>query len=452
MNFNFELSNLGNIKNATVQIKPFTIIAGENSSGKSFITKSLYSVLDALNKNYVENELLSTIHKIKINFDRFYDTFTHIAQVDKEFIEFFYSVDMILFDNVLSIYDESEHNMKENLPRDLMNIKKNIEEYLAKRGSLVKFNNKIKYLKQYIKYIDSLVYILENKKQIIINGIEKNLTDNIKKNYQITSFQNIVNGNQKTKSIKLEMDTIGNISIDKNSALDFSFNLNGIEEIQKLTNIVYLDSPVYTKIRKGLQKQDFSHPFYQKDRYLKDYPLYVENLYKFIDQKYIDEADFHNLSDEISMLIDGNLVVTKSGDIEYVQKDGVSIALSLTAMGISNIGLIELLLKNNIINKGSFLIIDEPEAHLHPKWQVDLVNILYRVAQAGANVIVATHSIDMIKAVEVILNKDADAEKLIALNKMPFDKNFIELDDNEKVEEILSDLSSPFYDLYMANL
>jgi predicted ATPase len=46
----FTISNMGNIDNASINIKPLTIIAGENSSGKTFVTKGLYTVLDSLYK------------------------------------------------------------------------------------------------------------------------------------------------------------------------------------------------------------------------------------------------------------------------------------------------------------------------------------------------------------------------------------------------------------------
>jgi len=451
MNFTFDIQNLGNIQNASIDINPFTIIAGENSSGKSFVTKSLYSILDALNNDYVQMEVIKNIHKFRKNLDDFSDTFSSnsIAKVDEDFLELFYTGHILFFDHFFEIKTE----FKDTFIKDLKSIQNDIVEYKDRRSSLVKFQNKLEYLKNMINIIDEIVNIIENKRDIIIEGIESNLNDNFKKNYQITSFDSIVNSNKKTTSLKLNMDTIGQVSIDKNSLIDFEFSADGVDEIQKLNNIIYLDSPVYIKLRQALEKNSFLNPFLSKqDRYLKNYPLYIDNLYKFIDKQYIDESDFKSLSDEIQNLINGNLEVSKSGVIEYKQDNGTIVPLSLTAMGISNLGLIELLLKNNIINKGSFLIIDEPEAHLHPKWQVELVNILYKISKAGANVIIATHSIDMIKAVEVILNKEEDANELIALNKMPFEKEFKIMSNSEKIETILDDLSSPFYNLYMENI
>ena len=51
----YNLENIGNINKASITIKPLTIIAGENSSGKTFVTKSLYTVLDS----YLSTQLLN---------------------------------------------------------------------------------------------------------------------------------------------------------------------------------------------------------------------------------------------------------------------------------------------------------------------------------------------------------------------------------------------------------
>ena len=48
MKLQYNLENIGNIDKASITIKPLTIIAGENSSGKTFVTKSLYTILSEI--------------------------------------------------------------------------------------------------------------------------------------------------------------------------------------------------------------------------------------------------------------------------------------------------------------------------------------------------------------------------------------------------------------------
>ena len=57
MNFEVHIKNLGKVGNATIPITPLTIITGANGSGKSFFTKSLYSILTTLNKNLFRDSI-----------------------------------------------------------------------------------------------------------------------------------------------------------------------------------------------------------------------------------------------------------------------------------------------------------------------------------------------------------------------------------------------------------
>ena len=148
-----------------------------------------------------------------------------------------------------------------------------------------------------------------------------------------------------------------------------------------------------------------------------------------------------------------NLMVKSSHkNFFVVDKNNNIIPISLTAMGIANLGLIDLLIRNNKISKGSFLIIDEPEAHLHPKWQIAIAKILYKIAKAGTNVIIATHSIDFLKAIEIILKEDNKSNKIIAINKLPYDENFYDGDSMERMNNIMVDLSNPYSELYFEGI
>jgi len=52
MQLYIEMKNIGKIKHAEVEIKPLTVLAGKNNSGKSFVTKTFYSFLNAINENH----------------------------------------------------------------------------------------------------------------------------------------------------------------------------------------------------------------------------------------------------------------------------------------------------------------------------------------------------------------------------------------------------------------
>ncbi|TOD56671.1 AAA family ATPase, partial [Vibrio parahaemolyticus] len=53
----------------------------------------------------------------------------------------------------------------------------------------------------------------------------------------------------------------------------------------------------------------------------------------------------------------------------------------------------------------------EPEVNLHPAWQRVLVDVLYRLSKSGINIVMASHSVDMMKYIENIM-EDLDEDEI----------------------------------------
>ncbi len=454
LNLKYTLKNIGNITNVSVIIKPLTIIAGENSTGKTFVTKSLYTILNSIYKDHFSDQLISKFQLLSQYYLEFFDELSNPAKIDitfnKKYLNYSIKIKAVIAKLNKSSFEEQAKIIDENIAI-FSNLDNEINEYFKDRQEIKKFDKYNKEINNILSSLSSFIYVVNNRKNVVIDNINSSLDSGFKKNYQITNIQSLIRTNQKEK-LSISLDKIGNIEIDSKSNINFSFDEKGIQKVQNVENIIFFDSPVYIKIRKALEKSKnsfFNFLNVDDDKYLKGYPEYLEQLYSFIDKEYIDIPDFSEISQEIQEIISGKLDITKSGDILYSDNYGNIIPLSLTAMGISNIGLIDLLLRNNVINKGSFLIMDEPEVHLHPNWQVELANILYKIAKNGANIIIATHSLDLLKAFQVILKNDFEiANNIISVNKLPFKKDFFDMNAIDKIDEVLDDLSKPYYDLY----
>jgi len=117
-----------------------------------------------------------------------------------------------------------------------------------------------------------------------------------------------------------------------------------------------------------------------------------------------------NISDElkeISKLLEEVL----EGSVELVRRSDVSLSepiyrskefefpLSNVSSMIAELSPLDLYLKYGLIKKNDILIIEEPEAHLHPDKQAKLIEVLALLAKRfGVRIIITTHS-------DVILNK-----------------------------------------------
>ena len=74
----------------------------------------------------------------------------------------------------------------------------------------------------------------------------------------------------------------------------------------------------------------------------------------------------------------------------------------LSAAGIKQIGMIEILLQNNSLKENSFLIIDEPESNLHPEWQIRFAQILtVLVKEMNISLYLNSHSPMFIEAISL---------------------------------------------------
>ena len=52
MDLELKIENFGPIDEATIQVGQFTVFAGPNNTGKTFVAKMLYSILSARNTNH----------------------------------------------------------------------------------------------------------------------------------------------------------------------------------------------------------------------------------------------------------------------------------------------------------------------------------------------------------------------------------------------------------------
>jgi predicted ATPase len=128
----------------------------------------------------------------------------------------------------------------------------------------------------------------------------------------------------------------------------------------------------------------------------------------------------------------------------YFDKQGQRIELVNTATGIKYFGIFQILSQNNYLNENTVLILDEPEVHLHPKWQLEMAKIIVELVRNGVKIVVNSHSPYMLEA----LQRYSEVEKIE-------DKTNFYLAENEiidKVEEsnaltlekIFGKLSEPF--------
>jgi predicted ATPase len=119
------------------------------------------------------------------------------------------------------------------------------------------------------------------------------------------------------------------------------------------------------------------------------------------------------------------------------QRQNESILLMNVAAGIKYFGLLQRLAENNQLKPDNLLIIDEPENHLHPEWQVLLAELIVNlVCQHKVSVLLNSHSPYMIEALKVYSDINIKEKTHFYLNEF--------INENVEVTEVTEDLSSLF--------
>ncbi|GHU76933.1 hypothetical protein FACS189461_5050 [Spirochaetia bacterium] len=108
---------------------------------------------------------------------------------------------------------------------------------------------------------------------------------------------------------------------------------------------------------------------------------------------------------EIKSVIMGE-VICENDTFFIVKTDGHKIPFSLEASGFQKFGLLWKLLRNGLLESGSILFWDEPEASVNPELIPALIDILLELQKGGVQIFIATHSYDVARWFE--LNKKTE--------------------------------------------
>lgn len=104
--------------------------------------------------------------------------------------------------------------------------------------------------------------------------------------------------------------------------------------------------------------------------------------------------------DKISTVIDGE-VIQENDEFYVLKKGGRKLRFSLEAEGLRKLGLLWKLIRNGLLEPGTILIWDEPEANLNPELFPLVAEILLELQKNGIQIFVATHSYNFAKYLEI---------------------------------------------------
>lgn len=104
---------------------------------------------------------------------------------------------------------------------------------------------------------------------------------------------------------------------------------------------------------------------------------------------------------EIEKIIDGKVIYDAKKDTFYLKKGNSKQEFNLVSEGIRKMALIWKLVENGMLERGSILFWDEPEANMNPSYVPVIVDLLLALSRNGVQIFIATHDYFLSKYLDV---------------------------------------------------
>jgi len=468
MAFSLEIKNFGKLADATINIGNLTILAGPNNTGKSHVSKLLYSLFDAMNAEHVNLRLNSLLRPVQARLadleveeydeDEFPLSILHDHIEEMRGIAKSCSAENDDYDDELDAINQLYPDLTSTANKmrsDYQRLKPVVHNYL-KQNAENRLDRDFSGEDTLIgigESINSLNSIMSNMNayNFLVGGIESKIRQNLLYNFQVPNLSILSREREETSEINIDGE--GKFLFKKNQ-IEFEITQTGLRQWQQYSRVIYLESPLYWKLKSALDNIARYPRFFSRSGRTRmiGIPGYFYDLARALSEEFPGDIAFPERLEKLINVLGGEIKLSKSGDLSFIENER-NFPMHLTATGIANLGILALLIEKKVLDKGAFLFIDEPEAHLHPAWQVVMAETLFELSRQGVNVVIATHSADILKWIEEWIKAHPADQKFLALNQ--FSDNGVVADDDDfetKLAKIKGELTKPFADLYLGGL
>lgn len=410
------LKNVGKVQNAAVEINGITVIAGENDTGKSTVGKALFSMFNSFynidrkimseRANSIDNQLSA----VASDFTPEWVIAADYSEATKEIIAI-----------------GKQKKSEEELRKIVSGI---ISEYCERK--------------------------LNTPSQDVINDC----TERVIKSLLIPDEEILKNVLQKNIDTEFR-GQVGNIFFKEESLIQLAVR-NEIVKIRFLNNkivdvtnpirfgteTIYMDDPFVVDELSGYTLQSWPR--------MQTYPDHRSHLKKCLNSV----SSNHNVVDEIvankkleqiyqkiSMVCEGDVVKEKLGSVGY-HIGTYRLEVKNMSTGLKTFAILKKLLTNGCIETNGTIILDEPEIHLHPEWQLvfaELIVLLHK--EFGLHILLNTHSPYFLNAIEVYAAKYQVTDKCKYYLMQSTGKTSEIEDVSDNIEKIYRKLARPLQEL-----
>lgn len=410
------INNIGKLDSVCVEIDGITVIAGENNTGKSTVGKALFSVFhgfyhveDQILSERIEsvNRLLSLMYR---KATKKYTNVTNTEEIAKDIIR------------NQDLYRGEKDVLKEKIIDSIFQYDEYFEKYVN--------NFEIDKVSGQIQEILNV-----SDEKILISVLDKKI--NAEFSGQINNLFSIEKGEI---NLQIKDDNI-RICVENHNVIEVKGDISLHTEAIYIDDPLVLDEPFFPET--NINTCYMGHRAHLKNK------LYFNEKNNNAVEEIIVNNKFERIYEKIASVCGGEIVRKRHLEYGYRNTDSEKVIdIRNLSTGLKTFAILKTLLVNGIIEYNGVIILDEPEIHLHPEWQLlfaELIVMLHK--EFGIHVLLNTHSPYFLRAIQVYAAKYEVADRCRYYLSEEIENCINIKDVSDNIERIYVKLSKPLQDL-----
>lgn len=411
-----EIEHFAKIKKASVKLDGITVIAGENNTGKSTVGKILSCFFNSL--YHIEDKVME----------------------QKE--------DLVV--RRLNIGLEHMHVRREQ-PGTLFPLPRRMQRKKIQEAALEIMQLPAEERKQYIQNFyedaeiesereDFFAVVEETAEKIseVLEISDKRIEDNLVQKYFSRCF-----ANQMIDLYEPEKEAVATLWM-KEQPITVRFSSGGDMQaaygIRVLHEAICIGSPM---IMNYMDDWKFMDGLSVQEEHL------IQKLRNTEAESELEEllvnTKLENIFSLLGQVTKGKIVENEEGDFVLQDEGNISFDMQNLSMGVKAFSMIRMLLEKGILKERDVLILDEPEIHLHPEWQLIYAEIMVLLEKYfHLTILITTHSPYFLEAIEMYTRKHEVADSTNYYVTEQDGKEAVLRDVTGQLERVYRLLSEPF--------
>lgn len=386
-----KIENFAKIKNADIAINGITVIAGENNTGKSTVGKIIFSLYKSLVRIEYKIEIQRE-KEIRVMCLLMLKNYT----IDEDLYRKMTSKNGALefkIARAIRRYKEKNENIKrEEIEKIIIDIVKQDELY----STSYEDDSNAEIITNIINNIDSILKLPDD---IIFLEVLSRYFKTVFHS-QINSLQN----KDSTAKLKLQIkEKEIDLLFQKDQCVDYTLGLH------LLSNVIYIDNPFIIDKLSSDEVLDMMGQLLKESLILGFHNDVMDNIFGTI----LAKEKLSEIYKILGEVVNGKIQEKNEKFYFHAEDMGQPISIENLSTGLKSFVLLKMLIENGGLEEKDVLILDEPEIHLHPKWQIVYAELIVLLQKYfDLSIIVTTHSPYFLDAIDLYSVKHGLKEKV----------------------------------------